>query len=256
MTGTQRDRDDIDAFVTKAVVRMLHLKLKTGSSPASLRSFVAGCAREAARLHRIDDSDAGFDIYEIAGVMRTWHTETRFLDQDGMPKALKLAGRAGLRGLVATHFPPKDFPAVLNTLKSSGLIKRASRSSSWQPAERHARVPKATTEILRHLAEGISRFAETVTRNTEAGRGGDLLFERGCKVFQLPIADARAFREHVQKQGTSFITAVDDWLESRVAATKNSKKKRCVAGAFAFGFIDDQLVDKRATRLRSSHPPK
>jgi hypothetical protein len=64
-------------------------------------------------------------------------------------------------------------------------------------------------------------------------------------VFELPLSEASAFREYVHKQGVHFITSVDDWLESRVAAgLKRKLGKSCTAGAFGFAFIDDQQLTK------------
>jgi hypothetical protein len=205
-------------------------------------------------LHRVEDADVGFDLHAIADVLRTWHTQTEFMTSQGLPRPLSVRGKSGLRRLVATHFPPSEISAVIRVLKESGLLARRG-ATSWVPKERHGRIPKATTEILRHLAEGVSRFTETVTRNTQAGRGGELLFERACKVFHLPQTDAQDFREFVQKQGILFISSVDDWLEAKVAQGNVRKKKGCAAGAFCFAFIDDEKLPKPPARkpMKASH---
>jgi hypothetical protein len=245
---------DVDHHLRDAVARMLHLKLKTGASAEQLRIFVEDCLAAAAKLHRVEDVDVGFDVHAIADVLRTWHTQTEFMTSQGLPRPLSVRGKAGLRRLVATHFPPAEVAAVIRVLKESGLLARRG-ATSWVPKERHGRIPKATTEILRHLAEGVSRFTETVTRNTQAGRRGDLLFERACKVFHLPRSEAQAFREYVQKQGILFISSVDDWLETKVAQGNPRKKEGCVAGAFCFAFIDDEKLTKRSIRnpLKANH---
>jgi hypothetical protein len=238
---------DIDDYIRNAIGRMLHLRLKTGTSAEELKRFVDECLVDAAKLHRSEDVEVGFDLHAIADVLRTWHTKTEFMTPSGLPRPLSTRGKLGLRRLVSTHFAPSKVDNVIRVLKESGLLSLRGRTS-WVPKERHGRIPKATTEILRHLAEGVSRFTETVARNTEAGRGGDLLFERACKVFHLPLSDAQAFREYVQKQGILFISSVDDWLESKVAQSKVGKKKSCMAGAFCFAFIDDEKQNKPQMR--------
>jgi hypothetical protein len=239
MKDNKKEVLEIEHYLQKAIVRLLHLKLKTGASLQELQSFADACVISAARCHQKEDVNVGFDIHSIAGVLRSWHTDTRFLTGDGNPRALPIRGKLGIQGLVTLHFPSEKFLAVVRTLKESGLIKRAGRSD-WLPTERHARVPKATSEILRYMAEGVARLVETVTRNTHTGRKGDLLFERSCKVFHLPLADAAAFRDYSRIQGVNYIMAVDDWLESRVAASNAAKARACVAGAFGFAFIDDR----------------
>jgi hypothetical protein len=237
MSSRRKEAEEIDGYLRKAVIRMLFLKLKAGPPDLDLQPFVAECVREAEKLNVEESVTVGFDIHAVANVLRSWHTRTQFLTSTGLPKPLPVRGKVSIHRLVQSHFPRTKTDSVVSTLKESGLIVRSGRSL-WVPAERHARIPKATTEIVRHLAEGIARLTETVIRNTQSGRGGDLLFERACKVFRLPLSDSKAFRAYVQKQGLQFITSVDDWLESR-AVSKKSKSDTCAAGAFGFAFIDD-----------------
>jgi hypothetical protein len=101
---------------------------------------------------------------------------------------------------------------------------------------------------LAHLAEGVVRLAETVCKNTQAKRKRDLLFERACKVFDLPISETPAFRKYVQQQGRAFIFSVDDWLERRIAGASSRNRHTCAAGAFAFGFVEDKSSQQRSLR--------
>jgi hypothetical protein len=255
MSVPKNQTKDINHFIRDAIGRMLHLKLKTGTSAEQLRQFVEGCLANAVQLHRAEDVEIGFDLHAIADVLRTWHTQTEFMTSRGLPRPLSARGKSGLHRLVATHFPPSEVASVIRVLKESGLLARRG-ATSWVPKERHGRIPKATTEILRHLAEGVSRFTETVTRNTQTGRGGDLLFERACKVFHLPLSEAQAFREYVQKQGILFISSVDDWLETKVAQGNSRRSKGCIAGAFCFAFIDDEKQNKPSRRKSTKRSPR
>jgi hypothetical protein len=237
---------ETELFVRSAITRMLGLKLLSGSSVQELRDFLDECIGEAVSLHSARDSNSAFDLISIAGIVRSWHTETEFLKPDGMPKPLTPEGRSGLKKLVSMHFPTSLFTPVFATLRRNGLIKKHG-GRAWVQTERHAGVPKATAEMLRHLAEGVARLAETVMRNTHTAKKEDLLFERSCKVFHLPASEAGAFREYMQKQGVAFIMAADDWLETRTLQTAGPRKSTCAAGAYAFAFIDDcegQLTKK------------
>jgi hypothetical protein len=245
MRTQEESKLEAEGHLRSAVIRMFDLKLKSGASAEQVSEFLKGCLDEAIALHRASGPAKGFDIYSLAGVMRSWHTETKFLMPDGSPRPLPLTGARSLKKLVAMHFSKEDFEPVFDTLRRSDLVRR-SGAQKWLPAERHARVSKATSELLSHLAEGIGRLAETVMRNTQTRRKEDLLFERGCKVFQLPIAESKAYREYIRKQGLAFISAVDDWLESRALRNTDRKTKACSAGAFAFAFIDDERKPRRA----------
>ena len=228
---------------------MFELKLKSGASVQEVSEFLTDCLNEAISLHRESDPATGLDLYSLAGVMRSWHTDTAFLKPDGLPRPLPVNGTTSLKRLISIHFPKGELKSVFAKLRNNDLIKRHGERT-WLPSERHARVPKATTETLSHLAEGVGRLAETVMRNIQTPKKQDLLFERGCKVFHLPISESKAFREYLQKQGVSFIMAVDDWLETRAVSTSDRRKKTCAAGAFAFAFIDDEKIHRRATQQK------
>jgi hypothetical protein len=123
------------------------------------------------------------------------------------------------------------------------------RRDRWVPTAKHARISELSQETLAHLSEGVARFVETVTQNISASSKDDLLFERSCKVTRLPKSEASAFREFVRQQAFTFLIAVDDWLESRVAKNQKVRKQTCTAGVYTFAFIDDR-VGKRNQRTR------
>ncbi len=243
----RQSEDETDKHLKNVMIRMFELKLKSGSSVQDVRSFLDGCLSRAIAQHKVSGPVVKVDLYGLAAVLRSWHSEAVFLRPDGSPRPLQARG---LRELVAIHFSKDDFPFVYKRLIASNLLKRHG-ARSWLPAARIAVVPKPTTELLSHMAEGVGRLAETVMRNTQTKRKEDLIFERGCKVFRLPTTHAKGFREYLQKQGMAFVTAVDDWLESRTVRAGNTKRKTCAAGAFAFGYIDDDKVRRRQSLKRN-----
>lgn len=251
----QKERDrETDFFLRSAIARLLGLKLIAGSTVEETKIFLEECLTNAASLERQHSARSPFDIHSIGSVLRSWHTKAEFLRADGTPRPLGVQNKMELRKLVGLHFPSGSFDSVFATLKQSKLIKR-SRGRKWIPSERHARVPQATAEVFRHLAEGVARLAESVMKNTQSEKKEDLLFERACKVFHLPVSEAQAFRHYMQQQGVAFLEAVDDWLETRSARSAGTRKKTCSAGAFAFAFIDDkQPPPTKLRRARAQGP--
>jgi hypothetical protein len=244
----QKERDrETDFLLKSAITRLLGLKLIAGSTVEETKIFLEECITEAALLEKQHSSRSPFDIHSIGSVLRSWHTKAEYLRADGTPRPLGVKNKLELPKLISLHFPSRSFDAAFATLKKSKLIKR-SRGRKWIPSERHARVPQATAEVFRHLAEGVARLAETVMKNTQSEKKEDLLFERACKVFHLPVSEAQAFRHYMQKQGVAFLEAIDDWLETRSSRSAGTRKKTCSAGAFAFAFIDDKQPS--ATKLR------
>jgi len=224
--------------IQRAVVAMLVLKLESGATLQGLKAFVDGCVNKATKSYRPKKSGDMVWLYQIARLLRTWHQETRFITSEGEPKPLKMAGKNGLRSLVLCHFPRQTVSLVLATMKRNGLLRRR-RSGHWVPTSKYARTPKPTVELLSHFAEGMSRFAETVGKNTTSVGAKNLLLERAAQVSDLPVSEAKAFRRYVHTQGMAYLTSIDDWLESR---SRGGKKPGavCNAGVFTFAFIDDK----------------
>jgi hypothetical protein len=258
MLRKENSATQIENDLSRAVVTMLTLKLRSGSTPLELRRFVDACLAEAIEKYKPSKKGEMVWLYQIARVLRTWHLETRFLTPTGKPKPLLLKGKDSLTALVLYHFSPRMVELVLNTMRRNGLIRRR-RSGHWVPISRYARTPKPTVELLSHFAEGVSRLAETVRRNTTTTRAGELLLERAAQVSDLPRSEAGAFRRYVHTQGMSFLTTIDDWLESRSRSSPKRSKAVCNAGVFTFAFIDDKHASeniKRSQSIRSAatHP--
>jgi hypothetical protein len=232
--------------IQRAVVTMLALKLRSGTTPIELKKFVASCAAQAIKSHKPARHGQIIWLYQIARVLRTWHLETRYLTDAGQPKPLKFGGANGLGSLIRNHFPQQMIRVVLETMQRNGLV-RLRKTGYWIPTSRYAKTPRPTVELLSHFAEGVSRLAETVGRNTKTRRKGDLLLEKAAQVSDLPRTEAKEFRKFAQTQGMAFLTAIDDWLETRSHIKHRRRAEVCNAGVFAFAFIDDAKQKKNKT---------
>ncbi|HTE42944.1 MAG TPA: DUF6502 family protein [Steroidobacteraceae bacterium] len=225
--------------IREAIVQLFALQLSSGTSLDALRLFALSCVDSASRKTGIDTQEAsGSDVQTIGSLLRTWHRETRYLSKDGSPRPLGLSGKNGLRKLVCLYFDPKKFDSVFEGLQKSGLIKET-RQKKWIPTGKYGVVPIVSKELLAHLAEGVSRYVETITRNVTTRRKENTLFERSSKVRAFPVSAAEDFRILVNRQAIAFLAVVDDWLEARVEEASNSRSKKCTAGVFAFAFLDD-----------------
>lgn len=235
---THRKNDDIEHYVREAITRLFGLQIRAGTTTKALRELAASCIAVASSELTQTKGDKGLDIHRLGSVLRTWHKETPYLTREGLPRDLEVTGKFGLRSLIRTHYPSRKFEAVFTKLKKTGLIEERG-AERWAPTAKHARISELSLETLAHLSEGVARFVETVTQNVAAASKDDLLFERSCKVSKLPRSDAPAFREFVRQQAFTFLIAVDDWLETRVAKGSKSRARTCTAGVFTFAFIED-----------------
>lgn len=224
-------------YIQQAIVQLLALRLRAGSSISELKEFTAHCLDEATRCAGSAERQQGLDIHRLGSILRTWHAETKFLTEEGLPRALRRNGRNSLKTLIGAYYPVGKVDIVFKRLRAANLIRQEGRDT-WLPAGRHARISQPSYETLEHLSEGIARYVETVTNNVTATSDRNVLFERSCKVTRLPTNEFDAFRDYVGEQAIAFITAIDDWLESRNAPKGASPAKVRTAGVYTFAYID------------------
>ena len=246
---SNRKSTEPDRLLREALVGLLGLKLRSGATMDEVRSLVSDCTDLAGRDSKLNDRGRVLDIHRLASVLRAWHKETRYLSNDGMPLPLPLKGRLGLSRLIGTHYPEADIALAFETLKRAELIRKHSKNA-WVPTQGHVQISENSQETLDHVSEGVSRFLQTVLNNINSRTKSNLLFEQSCKVHRLPKSKASAFRMFVRQQAIVFLTAVDDWLEARVEAPKQKRKKSklCAAGVFTFAYLDPAKANRRSVR--------
>jgi hypothetical protein len=239
-----------DNYVKQAIVQLLVLKLRAGTSVSQLRDLIDECLQQASKRSRGVPTYRGLDIHRLGSILRSWHKEADYLTPDGLPRPLNTSGKASLRSLIRRFYPAEKSDLVFGRLVESNLIKELD-SNRWVPSGRTARMSLMSHETLEHLAEGVARYVETVTNNVTAKGEEDVLFERSCKVTRLPARELKAFRDYVGQQALAFLTSVDDWLESRNAKLKKAGGRYCTAGAYTFAFINE---GKRPLKSRRRSP--
>jgi hypothetical protein len=247
---THRVTNESERYAREAITQLFGLQIRAGTSIRALRKLVEESLAIASKNVSGAKLEKGLDLHRLGSVLRTWHKQTRYLTREGLPRGLGLDGKFGLRSLIRIYYPRGKVEAVFLKLKRTGLIEER-KGNRWAPTARHARISELTQETLAHLSEGVARFVETVTQNAAASTKDDLLFERSCKVTRLPRSDASAFREFARQQAFTFLIAVDDWLESRVARHQKARKETCTAGVFTFAYIDPatKKVGRKRTNL-------
>jgi hypothetical protein len=235
---------EAEGIIRQAIVQLFAVQLATGTSIVELRKFALACAESApVNAGFSQQSAAHTDIHIIGSVLRSWHREAKYLSDDGNPKPLRVNGRGGLRELVSRYYPPEDFDEFLLVLKRAKLIRRDARGR-WRPSSKFAVLPRVSSEMNKHIGEGVSRFVETVTRNLAMSEKENALFERAAKVQRFPKSELADFRSFVQQQASAFLVAVDDWMEARAEAHESSRGKKCTVGVFTFAFTDEARVLK------------
>jgi len=240
-----RQEQEQERAIKKVFVQLFGLLVRGGWTKDELIISAHSCIDAALIESNSPISVSGrIGAVDFALILRTWHRLARYLSNDGLPRALQYEGKDGLRNLIARHCPATEIARVYAELQSAGLIKKTS-GNCWIPTRRHAVLPNLTIQLLNHLSEGVSRLVETVIGNVTVGNKEDVLFERSAEVRKFPTKAASDFRVFVNTQAASFLSAVDDWMETQ--AEKSSKKtlKSCTAGVYTFAFMDSENSSKQ-----------
>lgn len=225
-------------IVREAVVQLFALKLGAGDSPEALKQFSDDCVEIASRnLAFGQKRSPKTDYHRIGSMLRAWHRETRYLSKDGYPRPLRVAGSRGLEQLARRFSSKRGVDDLIAGLKRGRLI-RQDRSGRWIPNGKQVVVPYISQAMFEHIAEGVARFVETVTRNITNEAREPSIFERSAKVHRFPVARLPAFHEFVRAQASVFLGAVDDWMELEAEEADNKRSKKCAVGVFTFAFAD------------------
>jgi len=239
-------------ILRQTLVQLFELQILAGTSTQVLAGIAHDCVVEANSNAKIREEGGigNLDAQDYGSVLKTWHRQGQYLSKDGFPRPLTIEGKFGLRRLIGSYYPKSRFRQILTSLHDSGLITRQS-NGRWTPTARSAVFPTLNPELLAHLAEGVSRLIETVSRNVTLPARDNALFERSTKVRSLPTSESVAFRRFVLNQGSAFLGTVDDWLEARARPESNRRGKTCTAGVFTFAFIDETRTRKRPRRINN-----
>ena len=241
--------------IREVLTQMFEILLSSGKGIKQVRACANECVEAAANgfqmlYERTYDSDS----HEIGSVLRSWHRESRYLSRLGFPKPLSFSGPNGLRKLIGRYYGPERIKEIFAAMLACGLIKKTT-GSKWLPTRSYALFPHLSNELLTHLAEGVSRFVETIISNVNTDQADEVLFERSAKVRKFPADAAPEFRIFVNSQSAAFLNAVDDWMEAQADKAKKKKGRKCTTGVFTFAFMDDVSNQRPRTNDHATRGP-
>ena len=210
------------------------------------RSFRGSIEAARTRGHAVSKSavsDIGSDT--VAGaVLRAWHREDAYLDDEAKPIPLKLNGRPrSLATLMRRQDSKCDALALAEDMLAVGLIRK-SRRGTYLPTTESATIRQLHPLLIDHVAKSVMRLVETVYRNTDPMISSTPMIERYAHVPDLDPADAKEFAAFAQQQGAAYLAAIDDWLETRRVQSGAGKKRRfrtkVAAGVHLVAYLGDQ----------------
>jgi Family of unknown function (DUF6502) len=210
------------------------------------RSFKGSIKAAQARGYAVSkptSPDIGSDT--VAGaVLRAWHRDNAYIDDEAKPIPLKLTGRPrSLAALVRRQDSKCDAMVLAEDMLAVGLIRK-SRGGTYLPTTESATIRQLHPLLIDHVAKSVMRLVETVYRNTDPLISSTPMIERYAHVPDLDPADAKEFAAFAQQQGAAYLAAIDDWLETRRVQSGAGKKRRSrtrvAAGVHLVAYLGDQ----------------
>jgi hypothetical protein len=172
-------------------------------------------------------------------LLRTWHRDARYIDQEARPLPLPLTrGRNNLSSAIKCIDPSADSLEILRSMKAVGLIRRTSKGR-YIPTSEAAIVDQLHPLLIEHVTKLVSRLISTITRNT--GRDSMSLIDRHAYTANLNPVDQTAFADFTRSQGIAYLESIDDWLAQRQVRQRRisgvSKPRGVAAGVYLFAYL-------------------
>ena len=232
------------AFVQEAIGERDSRGRKTNLSRVAVRTGLS--RKEVSRIRaKLEDSSTSErrginDAYDAtshaARVLQLWHSDSRFLDAAGKPRALALSGPdptfGNLIKAAGGDFPPG---AVRAELMSAGAIVETD-SQYLLPIKRHFIPSDAGEDLLVGFNHIVLPVLIGLERNTSED-GPPQFLQRLAYSDRLSPSTLAAFRRVGQSAASQFVQSIDDWLSANELSGDpaiGSCESRAGVGVFYF----------------------
>lgn len=164
-------------------------------------------ARRAEEVHR-----APGEISDVSHVLTVWFSEAAYLDADGRPRPLPLAGAStSVAALVRSIDRKLDPHEVLTYLVRSGAVRREGRR--YVPRKRFLRL-RGTQGYLFTLRT-LNNMLGTIQHNLHHKRTDPALFEYSAENARYPISKLPQLDEYTRGLGGETLSRFDLYLRQR-----------------------------------------
>jgi hypothetical protein len=156
---------------------------------------------------------ATYHFHQAARVLQLWHSDSRFVGDDGLPKDLALEGAADtFASLVRSAGGDVPPGAVRAELLAAGAVSEV--AGGHLRALKRDYVPEDIgEELIVGLTLVVYPTIAGVAHNVEK-HGLQTFMQRVAFSNRLVPAAVPLFRQVARKRSTDFVQAVDDWLSS------------------------------------------
>jgi hypothetical protein len=210
------------------LVTASRISVMTGLPRNIVASIVASLNEESSR--RVSSL-----IQRGQRVLSGWHEDRDFLDREGRPAVLSVAGRGQTFERLVGRYVGGGVKAstVLKDLLASGAV-RLTREEDVRALRRSAAAGSANPATVQQLGEITAALLETFERNLTAGPEEQLAI-RGV-VHEASAVDLPMFRLQMGKRTDAFVETAQAYFDSRSNAlnSKPAHDNDVLLGSFVF----------------------
>lgn len=179
--------------------------------------------------------ESRYNAGHAARVLQVWHSDPRYLADNGEPRALPFAGEqlsfSSIVRIVGGDLPPG---AVRAELIDAGAVT-LDENGNLRAIKRHFVPGDVGAELLVGLTHFVVPVLEGLARNTDRSDGVPFIQRLAYSDRLSP--DAVPLFRHIARERTSdFVQSVDDWLVSNElpADSHPTSDNRVALGVFYF----------------------
>ncbi len=204
-------------------------------------SVITGLSRKEVMrvrlLPRPDDRASTEKYNRAARVIAAWRRDRNFLDAEGKPAPLPMAGPGVSFSELVKRFSG-DVPvrATLDELIRVGAVERLEDGSVSLLTRTY--IPESSdADKLHILGTDVAHLISTIDHNLKSDPIGPL-FQRKVAYDNLPDEVLPAFRKHSAKRAQTFLESLDRWLAQRdrdvTATDKGTGRNQAGIGIYYF----------------------
>lgn len=215
-----------------------------GTTQQWMQALLAA-GHEGAQAH----DSPGFELptFETLGViLERWHTDSRWLDGSGNPRAIRPSGQAGFPGLCREVGIARGAASLAKRGLAVGILQKDTHGAIL-PTDRTALVRRSSPAMMELFGIATGALRSTVRHNltpdlAESARR----LERGIYHQPIPAELEAEFHGFARKLGVEWIHQIDNWLIAHRATPRHRNVVH--VGAHLYAFSHEPAADGPAPR--------
>jgi hypothetical protein len=184
-------------------------------------------------------------MLRISEILGAWYQEPAFLDENGKPRSLPLAGAKSFASLAARFLPRFKPDDIAEILIAERVLRRDVRGE-LVPMRRTVIFTKPGAMMLDRVPVIVQGLLSTIRHNANSQGQRGTRCERLTTLDRLPVEAIPAFNEQVKKLAQSLLNQTDNWAAQRqLQPGSRSRKKTARAGVEVFAYVASESSRKR-----------